>query len=124
ALLAFTPLVSLLAGPAPEYSGIDHAELLVSDLDQSLAFYTRLFGTGVWKQGNGQQRYLKLGNSYVVVDAAAQSGVGYASLGIDASSSDSLHSHLQMQDIKWQDDPAGDYLQVNDGDGISTRLAP
>lgn len=114
---------TLQAQSAPVYAGLDHAELIVSDLKKSLAFYTRLFGNEVYKNRNTERRYLQLGASYLALQEGSRPGVEHTCLGIVEFDISAVHHYLDQQGIIWQDYPSGRDLRVRDGDGITTQLA-
>src|SRR5437868_3795793 len=51
-----------LAADSPlRFTGLDHLEFFVSNLDRSIRFYTTVFGAELWKNRRTPRRYLKLG---------------------------------------------------------------
>ncbi len=125
ALALFVSLFGALplrAQTAPVYSGIDHVEFFVTDLDRALAFYTKLFGTDLWKNNQTPRRYLRLGESYLAVEQG-DARIDHVCFGIDDFDIDRAHGWLQSQSIPWQDYPSGRDLRVDDRNGIRTQLA-
>lgn len=120
-LLLYTP--QLYAQPSPEYVAIDHVEFFVTDLDRSLAFYTTVFGSYLWKNNRTPRRYLMLGNSYMALEERDSAHVDHICFGIEDFAITDVHAFLDMQGIAWQDYPSGRDLRVDDRDGIRTQLA-
>lgn len=119
--LGAAPLVR--AGDAPAYAGIDHVEFFVSDLERSLVFYTRLFGTAVWKHRQVDRHYLLLGDSYMALEQQPNARVDHLCFGIDAFDIGNVHRWLDLQALAWQDYPSGRDLRVDDRDGTRVQLA-
>lgn len=125
-LLALTAL-PLHAQEAPDYAGIDHVEFFVADLERSLDFYTRVFGADLWKNKQTERRYLRLGQSYLALEARELAPdaphIDHICFGAEDFDIDSVHGWLRSQSIPWQDYPSGRDLRVDDRDGIGTQLA-
>jgi catechol 2,3-dioxygenase-like lactoylglutathione lyase family enzyme len=128
----FPVLLVLVALPlraqvAPAYAGIDHVEFFVADLDRSLDFYTRVFGADLWKNKQTERRYLRLGQSYLALEARELAlgapHVDHVCFGIEDFDIDNAHGWLKAQTIPWQDYPSGRDLRVDDFNGIRTQLA-
>ncbi|MEY4640408.1 MAG: Glyoxalase/Bleomycin resistance protein/Dioxygenase superfamily [Pseudomonadota bacterium] len=118
----------LRAQPAPEYAAIDHVEFFVADLSRSLDFYTRVFGSDLWKNTQSERRYLQLGQSYIALEQLPSEQndtvrVDHICFGIRDFAIDAMHAWLDAQDIPWQDYPSGRDLHVDDNNGIRTQLA-
>jgi catechol 2,3-dioxygenase-like lactoylglutathione lyase family enzyme len=111
------------AQPAPDYAAVDHIEFFVTDLERALAFYTRLFGTDLWKNHQTPRRYLMLGSSYLALEEREGARVDHVCFGIENFDIAGVHAYLDMQSIPWQDYPSGRDLRVDDRDGIRTQLA-
>ena len=58
------------ADPGLHFTGLDHVEFTVSDVEKSLAFYVQIFGNTVMKNKQTTRRYLKLGGCYIAMDKA------------------------------------------------------
>ena len=57
------------APPAPfQFGGLEHVTLTVSDVDKSVAFYTRIFGNTVMKDKHSKRHYVKMGLNYLAID--------------------------------------------------------
>lgn len=113
----------LFAQPSPEYLAIDHVEFFVTDMDRSLAFYTKVFGADLWKNNQTPRRYLMLGNSYMALEERDSAYVDHICFGINDFAIEDVHAFLGMQGILWQDYPSGRDLRVDDRDGTRTQLA-
>ncbi|MEP7353891.1 MAG: hypothetical protein ABI824_11725, partial [Acidobacteriota bacterium] len=102
---------------------LDHIEFTVSEVEKSLAFYTRVFGNVVMKNNQTTRRYLKLGANYLAIDKAATARVDHFCGGIDRFDIGELHKHLEGQGIAYRDYPSGKDLSVADPDSIKMQLA-
>ena len=122
-LLLALASVTLQAQPAPVYAGLDHIEFFVTDLDRSLAFYTRLFGAQLWKNLQTERRYLLLGSSYIALEEREQPVIDHICYGILNFDIDTVHQYLDRKALAWQDYPSGRDLRVDDRDGIRTQLS-
>jgi catechol 2,3-dioxygenase-like lactoylglutathione lyase family enzyme len=128
--MAFMLAVSiLLAAPgpatgqvAPVYSGVDHIEFFVTDLQRSVAFYTRLFGNDLYKHRQTERRYLTIGQHYLAIEEGASARVDHVCFGIGNFDINAVHGYLDSQSIPWQDYPSGRDLRVDDRDGTRTQL--
>jgi catechol 2,3-dioxygenase-like lactoylglutathione lyase family enzyme len=121
-------LLLLCASPsraqsAPEYASIDHVEFFVTDLDRALAFYTKLFGSDLWKNNRTERRYLRLGASYLALEQQDSVRIDHLCFGVEDFDIANAHAWLDSQGIPWQDYPSGRDLRVDDRDGIRTQLA-
>lgn len=124
--LAFLLLIYALplnAQQAPAYTGIDHVEFFVADLERSVAFYTRLFGTDLWKNNRTERRYLRLGSSYIALEEQETARIDHVCFAAEDFDIDAMHGWLEAQGIPWQDYPSGRDLRVDDRDGIRTQIA-
>lgn len=118
---------SLHAQQSPDYIGIDHVEFFVADLERSLDFYTKVFGAELWKNKQTERRYLRLGQSYLALEArelaADAPHIDHICFGAGSFDIDATHDWLTAQSIPWTDYPSGRDLRVDDRDGIRTQLA-
>jgi len=113
----------VLAQQAPDYAGLDHVEFFVTDLDRSLAFYTRLFGTDLWKNRQTERRYLMLGANYLALEERTEPVIDHICYGILDFNIDAVHQYLDREALAWENYPSGRDLRVDDRDGIRTQLA-
>ncbi len=120
-LILVTPM--LRAGEPPVVTSFDHVELWVTDLPRSLQFYTRLFGTGIWKNKQSERRYLRLGNGYMALDKQKSAHVDHVCLGVKDFDITLMHKWLKAQALAWHDYPSGNDLGVDDRDGTRVQLA-
>src|SRR5690242_481477 len=91
---ALAPRVSVAAGPALRTASLDHVEFLVSDVQKSLKFYTRVFGVTVLKNNRTSRRYVKLGPAFIAFDQGQQPGrVDHFCAGVEGFEIASVHSH-------------------------------
>jgi len=73
---AFATRTALAAEPPFRFGALDHLALTVDDTQESVRFYTRVFGNTVLKEKTNPRHYVKLGPNYV---AMAPPGQGQAS---------------------------------------------
>lgn len=124
ALLATFAISRVKGADGPlRFAALDHVEFTVSDLEQSLAFYTRIFGASVMKNNRTTRRYIQLGPAYIALDKAAQTTVDHFCAGIDGFDVASVHAFLQQHGVAYRDFPSGKDLAVADPDGTRTQLA-
>ena len=119
-------LATRQAGAQPaalDFAALDHVEFTVSDIEKSLAFYTRIFGSMVMKNNKTTRRYIKLGSAYIALDHAVQIRVDHFCAGINRFDIGAVHAFLQSQGVAWRDFPSGKDLAVADADGTRTQLA-
>ncbi len=126
ALAAHRP-ADLLAQDQPiPFTGIDHFEFYVSNVEKSRDFYVRLFGNNLLSRNN--KRYLKLGSCYMAFETprgnTAAGQVDHVSIAIKNLDMAKLHSELQHRGITYQDYPSGRDTGVLDPDGIRLQLSP
>ncbi len=105
------------------FTGLDHVEFTVSDVDKSLAFYVRVFGNTVMKNNQTTRRYIKVGGSYIALDKTQDIRVDHFCAGIEAFQIAGVHAYLEQNGIAYRDFPSGKDLAVADPDGIRTQLA-
>lgn len=122
-VFALLPVAGLQAQTPPDVDGIDHVELIVTDLQRSLNFYRRLFGNEVWKHNSSERRYLPFGSVYLALEQGSNARVDHVCLGLDDFNITSLHRYLDEQQLPWQDYPSGEDLRVDDRDGTRLQLA-
>jgi catechol 2,3-dioxygenase-like lactoylglutathione lyase family enzyme len=127
-VLALLGAGALLARPAMaqgslQFGSLDHIEFFVSDLQRSLAFYTRVFDSELWKNNQTPRRYLTMGSGYVAIEERDQIRVDHFCAGIEGFDIDQVHRSLEAQDVGYRDYPSGRDLSIDDVDGIRTQLA-
>ncbi len=105
------------------FTGLDHVEFTVSDVEKSLALYVQIFGNTVMKNNKTTRRYLKLGGCYIALDKAEAIRVDHYCAGIEGFNIAGVHAYLQQNGIAYRDFPSGKDLAVTDPDGIRTQLA-
>jgi catechol 2,3-dioxygenase-like lactoylglutathione lyase family enzyme len=109
--------------PAEEslhFTALDHLEFFVSDIQKSLALYTRVFGNAVWKNNRTARRYLKLGSTYIALEQGTDPHLDHFCAGIEGFQVANAHSYLAAKNIEYRDYPSGRDLYVSDPD--SNRL--
>jgi catechol 2,3-dioxygenase-like lactoylglutathione lyase family enzyme len=111
------------ADPGLRFTGLDHVEFTVSDVEKSLAFYVQVFGSTVMKNNQTTRRYIKLGGCYIALDKTQDIRVDHYCAGIEAFNIAGVHAYLQQNGIAYRDFPSGKDLAVTDPDGIRTQLA-
>ncbi len=114
---------SLRADTAPVYTSLDHVEIFVSDLQKSLQFYTRVFGSEVLKNRQSERRYLRLGTGYLALEQQKTAHVDHVCFGVRDFDIASTHKWLKQEALLWQDYPSGRDLRVDDRDGTRVQLA-
>ena len=111
-------------GQAPRFSALDHVALAVSDVEKSVAFYSRIFGNTVLKDNRTTRRYLKLGPCYIAIAPPAQGQEGYRVDHICAAIPDfqaaNVKSYLEQNGLAVRESAAG--LFAADSDGIQVQL--
>ena len=125
---AFAVRDAAAADPGLRFTGLDHVEFTVSDVEKSLAFYVQIFGNVVMKNNQTTRRYIKLGGCYIALDKAQGNQaeairVDHYCAGIEAFNVAGVHAYLQHNNIAYRDFPSGKDLAVADPDGIRTQLA-
>lgn len=125
---AFAARQAFAADPGLHFTGLDHVEFTVSDVEKSLAFYVQIFGDRVMKNNKTTRRYLKLGGCYIAMDKtqgnqAEAIRVDHYCAGIEGFNIAGVHAYLQQNNIAYRDFPSGKDLAVIDPDGIRTQLA-
>lgn len=101
-------------------NGIDHVEFPVSNVEKSVAFYTRVFGNTVLKNNKTTRRYVKIGPGFLAMDKGPEMRVDHFCAGIQGFDVGAVHSYLAEHGIAYKDYPSGRDLYVSDPDG--TRL--
>jgi catechol 2,3-dioxygenase-like lactoylglutathione lyase family enzyme len=112
--------------PALRFTTLDHVEFLVSDVEKSAAFYSRVFGNTVLKNNRTTRRYIKLGASYIAMDKGQGTQavrVDHFCAGIRSFDIAKTHSYLGSKSIPYRDFPSGKDLAVTDPDGTRLQLA-
>jgi catechol 2,3-dioxygenase-like lactoylglutathione lyase family enzyme len=111
------------ADSALHFTGLDHVEFTVSDVEKSLAFYVQIFGNTVMKNNQTTRRYIKLGGCYIALDKRQDIRVDHYCAGIEGFQIANVHAYLQQNGVAYRDFPSGKDLAVTDPDGIRTQLA-
>jgi catechol 2,3-dioxygenase-like lactoylglutathione lyase family enzyme len=141
ALILPTSILAQDAAPAPapivRGLGINHVQLVVSDIERSFAFYQKLFGvTKGWPANNaGGGIHLDFPTGYISVDSAAgQKGViTHFSVSIDHIDTDSGKLLADKINSILPDAKAKSAYQANDGvttvnlidpDGFHVQISP
>jgi catechol 2,3-dioxygenase-like lactoylglutathione lyase family enzyme len=123
-LFAFRNLAG--QGQEPEFSGLDHIEFYVSNVEKSRDFFVRIFGNTL--KSRNTKRYLKLGSAYMAFEqprgTAAEIRVDHFSVAIKRLDMAKLHAFLDQRGVAYQDYPSGRDSGVNDPDGIRLQLSP
>lgn len=108
--------------PALQFSGLDHIEFWVSDVEKSAAFYARVFGNTVLKNRTTQRRYIRAGWGFLAMDRGTEIRVDHFCVGIAGFQIASLHSYLDSIGMTYKDYPSGRDLYVADPDGTRLQL--
>src|SRR5580692_1510093 len=87
---------AVAADPTLPFTGLDHLEFTVSDVEKSLAFYVQIFGNTVMKNKQTTRRYLKLGGCYIAMDKTQDIRVDHYCAGIEGFNIASVHAYLQQ----------------------------
>lgn len=118
--------VSFGAASSPfQFNGLEHITLTASDVEKSVAFYARIFGTTVLKEKHGKRHYVKVGPNYLAIDPL---GNGHKARG--ANQFCLSIPNFQMAEIRRSLDQLGlphreaasDGVLVADPDGILIEL--
>jgi catechol 2,3-dioxygenase-like lactoylglutathione lyase family enzyme len=104
------------------FAALDHLEFFVSDIQRSLAFYTRVFGNQLWKNNRTARRYLKLGSTYIAIEQGPELRVDHFCAGIDGFQIADAHKYLAARNIEYRDYPSGRDLYVADPDGSRLQI--
>ena len=111
------------AADAPlAYSGLDHLEFFVSNIEQSIAFYTGVFGSGLWKNKRTPRRYLQLGSCYVAFEEAKELRVDHFTAGVEGFDIAAAHKFFEQRGVAYRDYPSGRDLYLADPDGSRLQL--
>jgi glyoxylase I family protein len=107
-----------------QFAGADHVAIAVTDIDRSLAFYSRIFGNTVLKDKNGTRRYLKLGPCYVAIGSPAQDQpahrVDHICAGVQGYQMPAVKNFLGARGVRARETTVG--LYANDPDGLQIQL--
>lgn len=107
-----------------QFAGADHVAIAVTDIDRSLAFYSRIFGNTVLKDKNGTRRYLKLGPCYVAIGSPAQGQpahrVDHICAGVQGYQTAAVKNFLGARGVAARETTVG--LYANDPDGLQIQL--
>jgi catechol 2,3-dioxygenase-like lactoylglutathione lyase family enzyme len=110
------------ANQAPRFTAIDHVEFNVSDVEKSVAFYSRIFDKTVLKNNRTTRRYLKLGPAFIAMDRGQEIHVDHFCAGIPDFHIADLHAYLDEHSLAYKDYPSGRDLYVTDPDGARVQL--
>ena len=112
------------AEPAVRFTALDHVAIAVSDVDKSVAFYTRVFGNNVLRNKETTRRYIKLGSCYVAIAPPAQGQenhrVDHICPGVENFDAANVKGYLQQRGLPFRDSALGPF--VTDPDGIQVQL--
>lgn len=108
--------------PVLHFNAVDHVEFWASNVENSAAFYARIFGNTVLKNNKTPRRYVKLGSAFVAMDRGPEIRVDHFCAGIAGFQIASLHDYLHERDISFKDYPSGRDLYVTDPDGTRLQL--
>jgi catechol 2,3-dioxygenase-like lactoylglutathione lyase family enzyme len=114
------------ADAALRFTALDHIEFLVSDVEKSAAFYTRVFGNTALKNNKTTRRYVQIGAGYLAMDKGMDKGavrVDHVCAGIPKFDVAALHAYLDAKGVSYRDFPSGKDLAVADPDGTRLQLA-
>lgn len=112
----------LQARQGPPLAGIDQVSLGVTDGARSLAFHTAVFGAELREETASGSACVHLGESILLLQAASQPGILLQGFALESGMA-GLQAELQAQGIRPQLQADGS-VQVQDGDGVRTRLGP
>lgn len=119
-LLSLSPSAPAQDRPGPEFNGIDHAQLQVSSAEEAHSFYQQLFGEASVVPGPEGERFLLLGNSFLSLREARETGVAHIALRLEEFDQASLGAYLDMQEIPSR--ASDEAVAVADTDRIVTML--
>jgi catechol 2,3-dioxygenase-like lactoylglutathione lyase family enzyme len=125
ALALFLALASLAMAQTPvqpNYAGIDHLAIAVTDLARSRDFYTRLFGFDAWQAKAGGEQYLTLGRTYLRLHEGERAGVTQIGIGLHDFMLEPLQQYLDREGLRWDAGEGSEELRVDDSDGVRTLL--
>jgi len=112
------------SGEPLQLAGLDHVAIAVTDVDRSLAFYSRIFGNTVLKDKRSTRRYLKLGPCYVAIAPPGQGQpahrVDHICAGIQGFQMAAVKNFLAGRGIPSRESTVG--LFASDPDGIQIQL--
>jgi catechol 2,3-dioxygenase-like lactoylglutathione lyase family enzyme len=112
------------ADESPQFSGLDHLEFFVSNVEKSTALYAQTFGAEVMKNNRTSRRYVRLGAAYMAMDTGPQLRVDHICAGIPGFRIATTHAQLEKLGVAYRDYPSGNDLSVGDPDGgVRLQLA-
>jgi catechol 2,3-dioxygenase-like lactoylglutathione lyase family enzyme len=121
---ALAPRAIRAAEEPLHFSGLDHLEFFVSNVEKSAAFYAQVFGAEVMKNNRTTRRYVRLGSAYMAMDTGPQLRVDHICAGIRGFQIASMHALLEQRGIAYRDYPSGNDLSIGDPDGgVRLQLA-
>ena len=110
------------ANEAPRFTTIDHVEFNVSDVEKSVVFYSRIFGSTILKNSRTTRRYLKLGPAFIAMDRGPEIHVDHFCAGIPDFRIEELHHYLDERGVAFKDYPSGRDLYVRDPDETHVQM--
>ena len=115
---------ALAAGPVVGFTAVDHVAITVSDVEASVAFYTRVFGDNVLRNKETVRRYVKLGPCYVAISTPGQNQanhiVDHICPGVESYDPAGVKSAVQKIGLPFRDSALGPFL--TDPDGLQVQL--
>lgn len=115
-----------LAAAAPfRFSALDHVALTVNDVEKSVRFYARLFGSTVLKENAGSRHHVKAGPNYIAMNGPspgrAAQAIDHLCIGVVNFDVDAAKRALDQMGIQYREvtgyglfvpDPDGTLLQI------------
>jgi len=101
---------------------LDHLEFFVSSIEKSIAFYTRVFGNGLWKNNRTARRYLKLGACYMAMEESKDPHLDHFTVGVEGWDIAAAHKYFDQRGVAYKDYPSGRDLYVADPDGNRLQI--
>src|SRR5262245_25884081 len=104
------------ADPPFPIAALDHLEFFVASIDKTLAFYTRVFGSALWKNNRTPRRYLKLGACYMAMEEQKDPRLDHFTAGVDRWDIAAAHKYFEQRGVAYRDYPSGRDLYIADPD--------
>jgi lactoylglutathione lyase len=106
------------------FTAVDHVAIAVSDVEKSVAFYTRLFGNNVLRNRETVRRYVKLGPCYVAIAPPGQGQpnhiVDHICPGVESYDAAAVKAAVQQRGLPFRDSNLGPF--ITDPDGLPVQL--